>query len=155
MDKHTQTTLAQVKQHTKALIKDIGVEKACALTGRSAATLRRYASSSATNAGHILSVADIISLEQQASYPYVTASLAEASNHVLSAKAPQTERSDSVNSDVMRLANRFGNLMAEYYRSIEDGEISGDEAQRLLADTLSLQTILVEMKQNLENEAKP
>lgn len=154
MDKQTQTALAQVKQHTKALIKDVGVEKACELTGRSAATLRRYASSSATNAGHILSVADILSLEQAASYPFVTASLAEANNHVLNAKSPTIEQSDSVNSDVMRLAGRFGSLMAEYYRSIEDGEISSQEAQRLLSDTLSLQTILVEMKQNLENEAK-
>lgn len=150
-----QSSLAMIKQHTKVLIKDLGVDRACALTGRSAATLRRYASSSTANAGYLLSITDLLLLERAASYPYVTASLAEANGHVLNAKTRDGETSENINSDVMRLASRFGNLMAEYYSSIEDGEISADEAQRLLGDTLSLQTILVEMKQNLENEAKP
>ena len=31
-----------LKKHTEALVKDVGVEAACALTGRSKATLGRY-----------------------------------------------------------------------------------------------------------------
>jgi len=154
MDKDIQSSLAVIKQHTKALIKDIGVEKACELTGRTSATLRRYASSSDANAGNLISIGDLVRLEQSASYPYVTASLAEVNDYVINSRKQQEQTSDSVNSDVMRLASRFGSLMSEYYSSIEDGEISREEAQRLLKDTLALQTILVEMKQNLENETK-
>ena len=31
-----------LKKHTEALVKDVGVEAACALTGKSKATLGRY-----------------------------------------------------------------------------------------------------------------
>lgn len=154
MHQDFQTSLALIKKHTKALIKDIGVDAACELTGRSSATLRRYASSSESNAGHMISVADLVKLESAASFPFVTASLAEVNNFVINSLDHHTQSSDSVNSDVMRLASRFGSLMSEYYTSIEDGEITRDEAKRLLKDTLSLQSILVEMKQNLEKEAK-
>lgn len=154
MENDIQTKLAVIKQHTKALIQDLGVGKACELTGRSSATLRRYTSGSKANEGHLISVADLVRLEQAAGYPYVTASLAEVNNYVINARNPENQMSDSVNSDVMRLASRFGSLMSEYYTSIEDGEITRDEAKRLLNDTLALQSILVEMKQNLEIEAK-
>ena len=42
--------------------------------------------------------------------------------------------------------------MGEYHVSIADGVISANEAKRLLSETLSLQSILVEMKLHLEDE---
>lgn len=155
MENNIEVSISLIKKHSKALIRDVGVEKACEVTGRSAATLRRYTSSAAGNAGHVLAIPDVLALESIASFPYVTAAIAEAGGHALTLSKGDSAKSGSVNADVMRLASRFGSLMSEYYISIEDGVISEDEAQRLLTDTLALQSILLEMKQNLENEAKP
>lgn len=33
---------AYLKRHTEALVKDVGIEAACAITGKSKATLGRY-----------------------------------------------------------------------------------------------------------------
>ena len=43
--------------------------------------------------------------------------------------------------------------MGEYNQSIEDGRISINEAKRLLAETLAIQKVLLEMKLHLEDEA--
>ena len=58
-----------------------------------------------------------------------------------------------MNSDVIALSQRFALLMAEYQQSIEDGQISVNEAKRLLKETTLLQQVLVDMKLNLEDES--
>ena len=64
-----------------------------------------------------------------------------------------TERTGGVNSDVIALSQRFAMLMAEYQQSMEDGQISVNEAKRLLKETTLLQQVLVDMKLNLEDES--
>ena len=58
-----------------------------------------------------------------------------------------------INSDVVALSQRFAMLMGEYNQSIEDGKISINEAKRLLAETLAIQKVLIDMKLSLEQEA--
>ena len=141
-----------VKQRTKTLIREIGIDRACAVTGRSKATLRRFYSQSLGNAGQLLPLADIFALEQEAAFPHITAILAQIAGGTLDFAADGAQKTESVNSDIIQLTERFGSLMSEYYRSIADDKISSEEAERLLTDAAKLQAILVDMKRNLERE---
>lgn len=143
-----------LKKHTEALVKDVGIEAACALTGKSKATLGRYYSDDDEHGDRYMPVDAVAALEQAASYPHVTAALAELRGVTLSLE--QSLRNDhrgGVNGDVITLSQRFAMLMAEYHQSISDGIISINEAKRLLRETVELQRILVEMKLHLEEEA--
>jgi hypothetical protein len=142
------------KKHTEALVKDVGIEKACDVTGRSKATLGRYYSDNAEHEDRFIPIDVVATLEQMASFPHVTAALADLRGVTLSYKsgmgdAPPT----TVNTDVVALAQRFGMLMAEYNHAISDGRISVNEAKRLLRETLEIQKVLLHMKLNLEEEA--
>ena len=66
-----------LKRHTEALIKDIGYAKACEISGKSKATLGRYASSNDENADRSIPVNVLVELELAASIPFVTKALAE------------------------------------------------------------------------------
>jgi hypothetical protein len=57
-----------------------------------------------------------------------------------------------LNSDVIKLSQRFANLMGEYNYSIADGVISLNEARRLLEETNSLQQALMDMKLHLQSD---
>jgi hypothetical protein len=144
-----------LKKHTEALVKDVGIESACTLTGKSKATLGRYYSDDDEHADRFMPVDTVAALERAASYPHVTSALAELKGVTLSLE--QTLRNDNhrggVNGDVITLSQRFAMLMAEYHQSISDGVISINEAKRLLRETVELQRILVEMKLHLEEEA--
>ena len=143
-----------LKKHTEALVKDVGIESACALTGKSKATLGRYYSDDEEHADRFMPVDAVAALERAASYPQVTSALAELKGVTLSLE--QTLRNDNpggVNGDVITLSQRFAMLMAEYHQSISDGVISINEAKRLLRETVEMQRILVEMKLHLEEEA--
>lgn len=142
-----------LKKHTEALVKDVGIEAACKLTGRSKATLGRYYSLDEDHADRFMPVDAVAALEAVASYPHVTAALSELRGIV--AGGDETERRNSdggINSDVITLSQRFALLMAEYNLSISDGVISMNEAKRLLLETLELQKVLVEIKLHLEEE---
>lgn len=142
-----------LKKHTEALVKDVGIEAACKLTGKSKATLGRYYSLDDDHADRFMPVDAVASLEAAASYPHVTAALAELRG-VTMASDEKTRRNSKggINTDVITLSQRFAMLMAEYNTSIDDGVISMNEAKRLLRETLELQKILVEMKLHLEEE---
>ena len=62
--------------------------------------------------------------------------------------------SGSVNQDVVALAQRFAQLMAEYNVAISDGKISVNESKRMLRETLAIQQVLLDMKLSLEQEAE-
>lgn len=142
-----------LKKHTELLVKDVGVEAACALTGRSKATLGRYYSEDDEHGDRFMPVDAVAALEQAASYPHVTAALAELRGVSLSLEQSlRNDRRGSVNGDVITLSQRFAMLMAEYSQSISDGVISVNEAKRMLRETLELQRVLVEMKLHLEQE---
>lgn len=143
-----------LKKHTEALVKDVGIEAACELTGKSKATLGRYYSDTVEHADRFMPIDAVSALEQASSYPHVTSALAELSGITLSYTS-ERKNSDGggVNSDVVALSQRFAMLMGEYNQSIEDGIITVNEAKRLLRETLALQQVLVEMKLHLEDES--
>ncbi len=141
-----------LKRHSEALVKDVGVEAACELTGKSKATLGRYYSDAPEHADRFMPIDAVALLEAAASYPHVTSALAELKGITLSKdEAPKNSRG-GVNSDVIALSQRFAVLMGEYNQSIEDGVISVNEAKRLLRETISIQKVLLDMKLNLERE---
>lgn len=142
-----------LKKHTEALVKDVGIEAACRLTGKSKATLGRYYSDADEHADRYMPVDAVAALEAAASYPHVTSALAELKGIALSHDVSGRNAQGGVNSDVIALSQRFAMLMAEYNHSIEDGIISINEAKRLLRETSALQKVLIEMKLHLENEA--
>jgi hypothetical protein len=143
-----------LKKHTEALVKDVGIEPACRVTGKSKATLGRYYSDNDEHADRFMPIDAVAHLEKVSSYPHVTAALAELSGIGLSFedRRGNMDRKRSVNSDVIALSQRFAMLMAEYQQSMEDGQISVNEAKRLLKETTMLQQVLVDMKLNLEDE---
>ncbi|MFK7876139.1 MAG: hypothetical protein AB8B71_10220 [Paracoccaceae bacterium] len=145
-----------LKKHTEALVKDVGVEPACELTGKSKATLGRYYSDNPEHADRFMPVDSVARLEEASSYPHVTAALAELKGISLSyddRRPNDAKGSGGVNADVIALAQRFAMLMSEYQLSIEDGVISVNEAKRLLRETVMLQQVLIDMKLHLEEES--
>lgn len=142
-----------LKKHTEALVKDVGIEAACTLAGKSKATLGRYYSDSPEHADRFMPLDTIAALEAASGYPHVTAALAELKGANLSHTGERKNReSGGVNADVVALSQRFAMLMAEYSSSIEDGIITINEAKRLLRETLAIQQVLVDMKMHLEEE---
>lgn len=147
---------AYLKKHTEALVKDVGIEAACSLTGKSKATLGRYYSDNAEHSDRYMPVDAVAKLEQAATYPHVTSALAELKNITLShsvRNSQSEQRSGGVNSDVIALSQRFAMLMTEYQAAIEDGIITVNEAKRLLKETVQLQQVLIDMKLHLEEES--
>jgi len=146
-------TGSYLKKHTEALVKDVGIEAACTLTGKSKATLGRYYSDSAEHSGRFMPIDAVAALEEAARYPHVTSALSDLRGITLSYdQDKRASEQGGVNSDVVALSQRFATLMAEYSQSIEDGVITINEAKRLLRETLALQHVLLDMKLHLEEE---
>ncbi|MCF6444072.1 hypothetical protein [Nereida sp. MMG025] len=142
-----------LKKHTEALVKDVGVEAACELTGKSKATIGRYYSDSDEHTGRFMPIDSVAALEAASSFPHVTAALAELRGITLTYdNSAKNSESGGVNADVIALSQRFAMLMGEYNQSIADGVITVNEAKRLLSETLALQRVLMDMKLHLENE---
>ena len=147
-----------LKKHTEALVKDVGVEPACEISGKSKATLGRYYSDNPEHSDRFMPIDTVALLEAAASYPHVTAALAELRGITLSYDKERRNADDDkggVNQDVIALSQRFAMLMAEYQQSIEDGVITINEAKRLLRETLALQQVLLDMKMHLEADLQP
>ena len=152
-DKVMSTIQSYLKKHTEALVKDVGIEAACKLTGKSKATLGRYYSDDRDHADRFMPVDAVAQLEAAASYPHVTSALAELKGGTLSLDQSQRNSKGGINSDVIMLSQRFAMLMAEYNQSTSDGKISINEAKRLLREAVELQKVLVEIKLHLEDGA--
>jgi hypothetical protein len=105
-----------LKKHTETLVKDVGIEAACELTGKSKATLGRYYSDHDEHGDRFMPVDAVAALESASSYPHVTAALAELNGIGLKFEASRanTRASGGVNSDVIALSQRFAMLMGEY-----------------------------------------
>ena len=142
-----------LKKHTEALVKDVGIEAACELTGKSKATLGRYYSDSAEHADRFMPVDSVAELESAASYPHVTSALAELKGITISRDKARSNSQGEINTDVIKLSQRFAMLMAEYNQSIADGVITINEAKRMLRETTTLQQVLIDMKLHLEETA--
>lgn len=144
-----------LKKHTEALVKDVGIEPACELTGKSKATLGRYYSDHDEHSDRFMPIDAVAALEEAASYPHVTSALAELKGISLSydERRKNVDDKGGVNADVIALSQRFAMLMAEYQQSIDDGVITVNEAKRLLKETTALQQVLIDMKLHLEDES--
>jgi hypothetical protein len=143
-----------LKKHTEALVKDVGIEAASDLTGKSKATLGRYYSDSDEHDDRFMPIDVVAELEAASRFPHVTAALADLRGITLSYDAEKRNAaSKGVNQDVVALAQRFAMLMSEYNQAIGDGKISINEAKRLLRETLAIQQVILDMKLNLEEEA--
>ena len=144
-----------LKKHTEALVKDVGIEAACELTGKSKATIGRYYSDQDEHGDRFMPIDVVAQLEAASRFPHVTSALADLRGITLSYdNERRNAQSGGINSDVVALAQRFGMLMAEYNQAIGDGKISVNEAKRLLRETLAIQQVLLEMKLSLEGEAQ-
>ncbi|MDD9922512.1 MAG: hypothetical protein OXQ92_09595 [Boseongicola sp.] len=141
-----------LKRHTDALIKDLGFAKACEVSGKSKATLGRYASLADENGDRFIPVNVLVELERQASMPFVSKALAELLGLRLEHGEEAGDPTGGLNSDVIKLSQRFATLMAEYNHSIEDGVISLNETKRLLDETNALQKVLMDMKLHLQDQ---
>ncbi|MCV2869558.1 hypothetical protein OEW28_13060 [Defluviimonas sp. WL0002] len=142
-----------LKKHTEALVKDVGIEAAAGLSGKSKATLGRYYSADAEHSDRYMPIDVVAAIEAAASFPHVTVALADLRGVTLSyGESRRNTRNGGVNSDVVALSQRFAMLMAEYNQSIEDGRISINEAKRLLAETVAMQRVLLDIKLHLEEE---
>ena len=140
-----------LKKHTDSLVKDVGIEAACELTGKSKATLGCYYSDSAEHADRFMPVDAVAALEAASSYPHITSALAEMRGITLSYdESRENSESGGINADVIKLSQRFAMLMGEYNQSIEDGVIIVNEAKRLLLETTAMKKVLLDMKLHLE-----
>lgn len=144
-----------LKKHTEALVKDVGIEAACQITGKSKATLGRYYSDNSEHTDRFIPVDAVAKLEGVASFPHVTSALADLKNITLSynGQSGDVDRPGGVNGDVIALSRRFAQLMSEYQDAIADGIITVNEAKRLLRETVLLQQVLLDMKLHLEEES--
>ena len=148
------TTATYLKKHSEALVKDVGIEVACQLTGKSKATLGRYYSDAPEHADRFMPVDVVAQLEKAARFPHMTSALADLGGITIAYdEERRNAKSSGVNEDVVALAQRFAMLMGEYNAAISDGKITVNEAKRLLRETSALQQVLLEMKLNLEEEA--
>lgn len=148
------STETYLKKHSEALVKDVGIEAACVLTGKSKATLGRYYSDANEHNDRFMPIDVVAQLEAGARFPHVTAALADLRGITMSYDSHKREApTTGVNQDVVALAQRFAMLMSEYNIAISDGVISVNEAKRLLRETLAIQQVLLDMKLNLEEEA--
>ena len=148
------TASTYLKRHTEALVKDVGIEAAAGLSGKSKATLGRYYSDDPEHADRFMPVDVVAALEGAARFPHVTAALADLRGITMSYdQEKKNSTTGGVNSDVVVLSQRFAMLMGEYNASIQDGKITINESKRLLAETLAIQRVLLDMKLHLEEEA--
>ena len=101
------------KKHTESLVKDVGIEPACKLTGKSKATLGRYYSDHPEPSDRFMPIDAVINLEKAAGYPHVTSALAELQGITLSheSRRSNSPRKGGVNSYINALSQRFAMLI--------------------------------------------
>ena len=144
-----------LKRHTEALVKDVGIENACDVTGKSKATLGRYYSDNEEHSDRFMPIDTVALLEKTSSFPHVTVALSELCGATVSLDESCRDKKPStggVNADVVALSQRFAMLMSEYHQSIQDGIITVNESKRLLKETVALQQVLIDMKLHLESD---
>jgi hypothetical protein len=143
-----------LKKHTETVVKDVGIEAACTLAGKSKATIGRYYSDADEHADRFMPIDVVAALEAASSFPHVTSALADLRGITLAYDGTRRNASSSgVNADALALSQRFAMRMGGYNIAISDGKISINEAKRLLRETLAMQQVLLAMKLNLEDEA--
>lgn len=95
-----------LKARTEALVKDVGVEAACAATGKSKATIGRYYSTHAEHASRFMPVDAVARLEATAHHPFLSDALRDLA------------RGESLGVRVDRLVDAAGGAAAEEMRAL-------------------------------------
>ena len=123
-----------LKKHSEALVKDVGIEAACTLTGRSKATLGRYYSDADEHGDRFMPIDVVAQLEAAAEFPHVTAALADMRGITLSYDMDRKNSpTHGVNHDVVALAQRFAMLMSEYQSGHRRRQNLGQRGQAAVA----------------------
>ena len=106
-----QTDGSYLKKHTEALVKDVGIENACTITGKSKATLGRYYSDNPEHYDGYIPIDAVAAFEKTASFPQVIPALSEVIGATLSRNSRESSSEEygagGVNSDVIALSQRF------------------------------------------------
>lgn len=101
-----------LKKHTETLVKDVGIEAACTLAGKSKATIGRYYSDADEHADRFMPIDVVAALEAASSFPHVTSALADLRGITLAYDGTRRNASSSgVNADVVALSQRFAMLI--------------------------------------------
>lgn len=88
------TVGSYLKKHTEALVKDVGIENACTITGKSKAPLGRYYSDNPEHHDRYMPIDAVAALEKTSSFPHVTTALAEVIGATVSRNSRESEASD-------------------------------------------------------------
>jgi hypothetical protein len=148
------TTERYLKRHTEALVKAVGVEAACAATGRSKATLGRYYAMHEEHADRFIPVDAVARLEAVAGYPHVTAALAELAGVAVDrAESRSPGEPGPVSADFAAVSRRFAELMSRYADAVADEVITKADVAALMGEAIELQRVLTELKLHLEAHA--
>ena len=139
----TSTLGEDLKRQTEALVKAVGVEASCAVTGRSKATLGRYYSQHEEHAKRFIPVDVLAALESAAGTPIVTRYLAQRAGMAL---VPQSHAADLTPEAV---AARSNTVFTELGRLMMNGGLNGPEGRATLAKLRGLQAELVALEQSL------
>ena len=110
-----QTVGSYLKKHIEALVKDVGIENACTITGKSKATLGWYYSDNPEHYDRYMPIDAVAALEKTVSFPHVTTALAEVIGATLSRNSREPSSKEygegGVNSDVIAQSQRFAILI--------------------------------------------
>jgi Xaa-Pro aminopeptidase len=135
-----------LKKHTEALVKDVGIEVACRVSGKSKATLGRYYSEAPEHAERYMPVDTVAALEAVASHPHVTAALSE----IRAIKQnDELANPDGLCAIMIGLSEQYAALMAEFGRSVETN-MSENDTRRMLREAMALQKKILALKVYLE-----
>ena len=103
-----------MKKHIEVLVKEFGIEAACALTGKSRATQRCYYSDIGEHDDRFMPTVVVAKPEGFARLAHVTSTLADLRGMTMSYDADKRNApSHGGNQDMVSLAQRFDMLMAE------------------------------------------
>lgn len=131
---------AFLKESTETLVKEVGVEAACAAAGKSKATIGRYYSRHDEHADRFMPVDTVALLEREAGRPLVTASLAEL------AGVPLSPPSDAEEA----MGRRFAALMA----TTGVADLAPARARALLEEANALDEALSDLRRHLADAAR-
>ena len=151
--------LISLKEKTKQLIDDIGIERAVKYSGNSRAVLVRNYSSSAPDTDRFMNIDDVAALEAHASYPFLTSELAHINGNRVNTfevldidpeDAPDgIIKADKSNPQVVAICNQFALFMYEYQMARADKVITKDETDTLFSKIAEMDIMLVTLKKTL------
>jgi hypothetical protein len=150
--------LVGLKEQTKQLIDDIGIDLAVKRSGHSKAVVIRNYSTSPRDKDRFISIDDVAALESHASYPFVTSELAKMNgNRVNAHEVLNTDVEDSdlaINANkfdpqILAICDQFAQLVFEYQMAKADNVITKAEANILFSKTSKMEIALVTLKRTL------